>query len=140
MKPQELRDAGSWTTCPPGTLQDIPQRVRAARRQAAAKRIMAPLFVLFLIVTAAVFSTSWRMVSPAHGLGGISCADVQKNLGHYASGQLQFALSEQIAAHLQNCPFCQARFRSMNSQTSVGIIEPHVSTRMLASKAVLVMR
>jgi len=115
MNDKNSYDSVAWTLCAPGTLQTLTGQLRTVQRRKAVHRIVTPL--AFLAVLGVGSWTTSQMIRHSKPIyGGISCHEAQANLELFSSGELPDALSEKMAAHLRECPTCQALFREMNQQ------------------------
>ncbi len=112
MNLQNSPDAAAWTTCSPGTLQQLGNRLRAARRRKTTVRIGTPV-VMIALVALGVWSTYQPTTPSEFNFDAITCREVEANMERYATGQLPPDAMHAFAIHLANCPLCQEKMRGM---------------------------
>lgn len=103
-----------WTSCERGTLTRIGADAKARQRRQTAWRAAAWICSVLLVGVGV-----WMAVRPGpvndqqFNFGGIACREVRANMGEYKMHRLPPKLSEQIAAHLKQCPACQEFMKNM---------------------------
>ena len=108
-----------WEDCPEGTLSELSGNLvqqRDSIQQAHSRR-------QFLYATAtasvgvlaggAIFYSISKQDDSDHRPGGISCAEVKRNLVEFKNGDLDKQLVEKIRIHLSDCPSCAARLEQV---------------------------
>lgn len=113
MDGQHDSEERAWTSCSPGTIQDLVQRLQAAQRRRTAFRRGRLLTIVVLLTTGAWASNRFLGYRDQHPVS-LSCAEVQGNLEAFRAGKLPKSISEKIAMHLETCDSCRAHWQSLD--------------------------
>ncbi len=104
----------SWTSCRPGAITQMAERVRARRRNERLRITLFPVVaaILLVVVWAVPRRDATLDVAPDVGpnFAGISCHRVSQLAGDYKSGKLDAELHDQVERHLALCDKCRAMF------------------------------
>ena len=106
-------NADDWKACPPGELGRLSSRLRSRRtRRNVARSGIAMAVVAVLAIGA------WSLRPRGGGMmdlefAGIRCSRVIALAQDYAMHKLDPRLNDQIKSHVEQCPRCHARFKSM---------------------------
>ncbi len=125
-------DTAAWTSCDPGTLQELAGRLRTTRHRERVRRTVAPSIILLALMVG-TWTASQAMWHFDSHYGGISCLEVQASLNLFESGRLPDALNKKMAAHLRECPRCQSQLRDVSQQPDEVGTAPLFNYSMLAS-------
>jgi uncharacterized C2H2 Zn-finger protein len=104
-----------WRACPPGELSRLSSRLRSRRTRRSVVRACA---VVAVVACAALGVWRLRPTGQANQMmdleyAGIRCGKVIELAKDYAMHKLDSGLSDQIKAHVEQCPRCHKRFKDM---------------------------
>ncbi len=116
--------ADDWKACPPGELGRLSSRLRSrGNRRSAARSGMALAVVTILAMGVWAFRPGSREMRDFE-FAGIRCSRVISLAQDYSMGKLEPRLSDQIKSHVDQCPRCHERFKSMGLISAVRPREP----------------
>ena len=99
-----------WTSCPPGTLQNMASTLVARRR----RRQTVRLSVLASLVAVTGVSFWGAYSQPAeYDFGGIVCSEVRRLAADYLGDGLPPELTQKLDVHLAECPNCKPLMDAM---------------------------
>lgn len=101
-----MSDDGRWDECPSGLLAGMAADLRAQRRRARAR----PLIALAGAVLVAVIGYS-SIAGLAGGSSPLNCKETAPLLAEYNQGKLTPTKSVRVAEHLAHCPSCRERYQ-----------------------------
>jgi len=130
-------DTSPWVWCDPGTLQELAERLRTARRRNSVRQVVTSSIVLVAMLLG-TWTTSRMMKQHDSYYGGISCSEVQDQLKMYAAGLLSDELSSKMAAHLRECSLCRSLLHEVGQQQPDEVrTVPLIDHSMLASMSLV---
>ena len=110
----------AWQPCAPGEISGMVSQLQDRRRAVVVGRTTFVAAMVLLVAAASQFS---GLTSPddladvpgssEHDCGGILCSAAVAQLEAYRSGTLDEKTTEQVRAHLEECPLCGPKFRDM---------------------------
>lgn len=101
-----MTDSGQWNQCPDGTLSGLASRLRAQRRSAQLRPVIAGAVLLLVVCGSYVLTNNLLADSDP-----LTCAETVPLLAEYQSGSLKSSTERRVRDHLASCPSCRKHYQ-----------------------------